>query len=487
MASLRDKTISGIFWSFLQQAGGRGISFLITIILARLLSPQDFGLIAILMIFIQISQTLVNGGFSLALIQKKEVDDEDYSSVFYINLVVSCAAYMIIYVTAPFIAVFYNQPILTLLLRILSLVFIINAFSYVQEAHLNKDLRFKTLMFIHLPSNIFGGAVSIGMAMLGFGVWSIVALQLVTRLAYAIQIWIYSKWKPLFSFNKHKAKNLFSFGYKLMISDIIHTIYTNIYIVIIGKFFPVSTVGYYQTAYTMVDAPSSTITGVLSGVTFPIFASIQDDTNKLKEGYRSIMQQVFFWICPAFLLAGFLATPMFRFIFTDKWLPAVPYFQWLCVVGVFAPLIIYNLNIVNVIGRSDVFLKLELIRKAVSIIAIIIVIPYGIKALLIVQAASIIFTYFLFSFFAGRFIQYTMREQLQDIFPTLLLSFVIGVLVLVIDHYIMYLSDLIRLVIGFVTGGILYLSVAKLFKFSPLRDFKNVFQNKILQKLPSRN
>lgn len=480
--SLRDKTISGIFWSFLQQAGGRGISFLITIVLARLLSPQDFGLIGILMIFIQISQTLVNGGFRLALIQKKEVDDEDYSSVFYINLVVSCVAYLLIYITAPFIAVFYNQPILTDLVRLLALVFIINAFSYVQEAHLNKDLRFKTLMFIHLPSNIFGGVVSIGMAMLGFGVWSIVAMQLLTRLAYAIQIWIYSKWKPLFSFNKNKAKNLFSFGYKLMISDIIHTIYNNIYVVIIGKFFPVSVVGYYQNSFTMVDAPSSTITGVLSVVTFPIFSSIQDDLKKLKKGYKTVMQQAFFWICPFYVFLGFLAIPLFRFIFTEKWLPSVPFFQWLCVWGILAPMIIYNLNIVNVIGRSDVFLKLELTRKIISIVAIIFVIPYGITALLIVQAISTVFTFLLFSYFAGRFIQYTMIEQVKDILPTLLLSFAIGLIVFFIDQSIKNLTDIVRLIIGFLTGWGVYLLLAKYFKFIPFIDFKNIFQNKILQK-----
>ncbi len=485
--SLLDKTISGIFWSFLQQVGGRGISFLITIVLTRLLTPHDFGLIGIIMIFIQISQTLINGGFSMALIQKKMVDNEDYSSVFYINLVVSCVSYLLIYFTAPFISNFYSQPILTSLIRVLAIVFFINAFSYVQEAQLIKELRFKTLMVIHIPSNILGGVVGMVMATFGCGVWSIVGIQLATRFSYTVQIWFYSKWKPLYSYNKTKAKGLFSFGFKLMVSDIIHTIYNNIYIVIIGKFFTISAVGYYQNSYTMVDAPSSTITGVLSNVTFPIFSSIQDDLKKLKEGYRRIMQQAFFWICPAFVLAGCLATPMFRFIFTDKWLPGVPYFQWLCVVGVFAPLIIYNLNIVNVIGRSDVFLKLEVIRKVISTIAIIIVIPYGIKALLIVQAVSAIFTFTLFSYFAGRFIQYPITEQVMDLFPTLLLSLLIGSCVFLIDHSFINLPDIIRLIIGFVTGGVFYLLFAKYFKFLPYVDFKNIFQTKILQKLSTKN
>ncbi|MEO5990758.1 MAG: lipopolysaccharide biosynthesis protein, partial [Ferruginibacter sp.] len=365
----------------------------------------------------------------------------------------------------------------------LATVFIINAFSYVQEAFLTKNLRFKSLMLVHIPSNIIGGIASIVMAMVGFGVWSIVGMQLTSRFAYAVQIWFYSKWRPLLSFNKTKAKGLFFFGYKLMLSDIFNALYNNIFVVIIGKFFPINIVGYYQTAYTMVDAPSSTITGVLQNVTFPIFSSIQDDLAKLKAGYKRIMRLAFFIIAPVFIFAGVLAIPLFRFFFTQKWLPAVPYFQWLCIGGIFGPLIIYNLNIVNVIGRSDLFLKLEVTRKIISIIAIVIVIPYGITALLLSQALTTLFTYFLFSYVAGRFINYNFVEQLKDIFPTILLCITVGSITIFIDNSLLLFSDIVRLLSSFFIGFVIYGLLAKYLKFPQFSELQILFREKFLKRL----
>lgn len=450
-----------------------------TIALARILTPKDFGLIGMLMIFIQISQAAVDGGFNLALIQKKDTDEEDYSSVFYINLVISITLYLVLFFTAPLIADFYHQPVLTSLTRVLTFVFVLNAFSFVQEARLTKEIRFKTLMIIHIPSTVLGGVVGVVMAILDFGVWSIVFMQLVTRLAYAIQIWVYSKWKPLLSFNRQRAKALFSFGSKLLIAKIIGVIYNNIFLVVIGKFYPVSSVGYYQNAFSLISTPSNTITSVLNGVTFPAFSSIQDNDLRLKAGYKRVMQQAFFWICPIYVFAGVLATPLFEFVFTAKWLPAVPYFQWLCIVGILTPLNIYNLNIVNVKGRSDVFLKLQIIRRTITIIAIIAVFSYGIMALLIVQATSSLFTYFLFSYYSGRFIRYPLLEQVRDILPVLLLSIAIGAVILFTDHSLSNLPDLVRLLIGFGAGTGLYALLAGYFKFPPFIDFKLIAQSKL--------
>jgi O-antigen/teichoic acid export membrane protein len=458
-------------WSLLQKAGSRGIAFVVLILLARLLTPRDFGLIGMLMIFIQISQTIVDGGFNLALIQKKDTDEEDYSSVFYINLVVSSVLYLIIFFGAPFIADFYNQAELTVLTRVLATVFIINAFSYVQEARLTKEMHFKKLMIIHIPSTIIGGVASVLMAFAGFGVWSLVAMQVITRLAYAIQIWIYARWKPLFSFNTVKAKGLFSFGGKLLISRVLTTIYNNIFTVIIGKFYPVSSVGYYQNAFNLANTPSATITNVLSKVTFPIFASIQDDDIRLKKGYQRVMQQAFFWICPMYVFAAVLAEPLFQLLFTSRWLPAVPYFQWLCIVAIFQPLNTYNLNIVNVKGRSDVFLRLQMIRRTVTIIAVIAVFPLGINALLIVQAASSVFTFLLFSHYAGRFIKYSLKEQVADILPIILLSVGVGTVAYLLDRNLS-MPDLIRVVGGLSISCLLYYLLVKQFKLTAFEDIR---------------
>lgn len=474
MASLKDKTISGIFWSLLQGVGGKGITFVVMIILARLLTPEIFGLIGMLMIFIQVSQALVVAGFNQALIQKKDTDEEDYSSVFWINLGMSLLLYAIIFFCAPLIANFYDQPILTELARVLSLVFVINAFSYVQEARLSKEMRFKTLTIVSIPSTVIGGGVAVVMAVMGYGVWSIVALQLVTRFAYAVQIWFYAKWKPLFTYNAVKVKQLFSFGSKLMIAAVINTIYNNIYLVIIGKFFPLSAVGYYQNADNLVKVPSSTISGALSKVVFPVFSSIQDEDDRLKIGYKKIIQQVLFLLTPAFVLAAVLAEPLFRFVFTEKWLPAVPYFQILCVVGILYPLNLYNINIINVKGRSDLTLKLGIIKKIILTIGIVIAIPYGIWALLIFQAVNSVLVYFINSFFSGRFIAYPVKEQLKDILPILILNISVGVFVYFLNKGLSGFSDIVQLIAGFLSGAIFIYLLASLFKMDALKDFKNI-------------
>jgi len=471
-----------MFWSLLQNVGARGVSFIVTIILARILTPEIFGLVGMLTIFIQVSQTLVIAGFNEALIQKKNTDEEDYSSVFWLNLVLSLITYASLFFMAPFIADFYHQPVLIQLTRVLSLVFVINAFSYVQEARLRKEMRFKTLTVIHIPSVVLAALVSIVLAVRGFGVWSIIAMELVSRLAYAVQIWIYAKWKPLFVFNKAKVKGLFSFGGKLMLSGVLNTVYQNIYLVVIGKYFPLSSVGYYQTASKVVMTPSTTLSGALNSVTFPAFSSIQDDDKRLKEGFKKIIQQVLFWLCPAFVLVGVLAEPLFRLVFTEKWLPAVPYFQILCVVGILYPLNAYNLSIVNVKGRSDLFLRLEVIKKVFVTLGIIATFRLGILALLAFQAVSSVFSYFLNSYYSGRFIHYPVFEQIKDILPTLLLSIGVGSVVFVMNQSLEAYSDLIRLVLGFGFGAVAYLLIAKLFRFTSYLDALHIFENKLAKR-----
>lgn len=480
MASLKNKTISGIIWALLQRVGGRGISLIATIILARILTPKAFGLIGMLAIFIQLSQTIIQAGFREALIQKKEPDEEDYSSVFYINLVVGIIFYSILYFSAPLIADFYHQPILINLTRVLALIFVINAFSYVQEAKLAKEMRFKTLMIIHLPSTVISGIVAIIMAMTGFGVWSIVGQQLVMRLAFTIQIWFYAKWIPLRKFSTKKVKGLFSFGGKLLISRIIQTVFKNIYLIVIGKWFPVSTLGYYQNAKKLVDLPTQTLSQALRDVTFSSFSIIQDDNKKLKEGYRKVVQQMVFWLCPMLIFAAALARPLFSFVLTDKWLPAVPFFQLLCVVGVFYPLNSYNLNILNVKGRSDLVLKLEIIKKIITIIGIVFTIPIGVWALIMFQSINAVFAYFLNSIYSGRFINYPLFEQIKDVAPTFLWTGLIAAgLFFLSRQQWSDLPDVLQIVIGFTSGFGLYGFIAWKTNAAPFQEFLGIIKGKM--------
>lgn len=480
--SLKVKTASGMFWSLLQGVGGRFIQFLVTIVLARLLTPDDFGLIAMITIFVQISQSLINAGFRQGLIRKKNVDEADYATVFYINLVVSVSFYLIIFFCAPLVANFYKQPILVPLVRVLLLIFIFNGFSYIQETKLIKEMNFKRLMIIQIPSTIIGGLISIVFAYLGYGVWSIVAMQLGTRVAYSIQIWLYSKWRPLFVFDKKKAENLFSYGSRLMVSGLINTVYQNIYLVTIGKFFSLSSLGYYQTANNIVQYPSGTITTALNVVSFSSFASIKDNDELLKEGYRKMIQQILYWMCPVFIFSAILAQPIITFLFTSKWLPSVPYFQALCVVGVLYPLNVYNKNIINVKGRSDIYLKLTIIEKIFTTIVIIVAIPFGIWALIAVQIATSIFAYLINSYYSDGFINYSTKEQFFDILPTILASAFSGVAVYLIDLMLEGSFSFVRLVVGFSVGFAFYWIGTIVLKISAYNDFVQIFKEKFLKK-----
>lgn len=481
MDSMKSKVLSGMFWSLIQGVGGRGISFIVTIILARILTPEMFGLIGMLAIFMNVSQAIVIAGFNEALIQKKDSDENDFSSVFWINLFTSLAIYTVLYLTAPLISDFYNQSILTDLTRIYSLVFVINAFSYVQETRLRKEMQFKTLTIIHLPSVIISGIIGIIMAIKGAGVWSLVIMELISRLIYAIQIWIYAKWRPLLVFDLEKVKGLFSFGGKLMLASILSSIYRNIYLIVIGRFFPLSSVGYYQTASKVVKEPSKTLSNALNSVVFPAFSVMQDDNNRLKEGYKRIITQLLFWICPVFIFAAVLAEPLFRFVFTTKWLPAVPYFRILCIVGILYPLNLYNLNIVNVKGRSDLFLKLSIFKKVITSLGIIAAIQFNIWALLIFQALNSVFAYLLNSYYSGKFIEYPIIEQLKDIAPILSLSVGTGAFVFAMDFLLSGLPDIARLSIGFSLGLTIYFFIAKIVHFEPFIDFVDIFRPKTYQ------
>lgn len=488
MSSLKNKTITGVFWSFLQKIGDRGIQFIITIVLARLLTPEDFGLIGMLAIFIAISQSLVEAGFNKALIQKKEADEEDYSTVFFINLIVSFLMYWVLFFGAPFISNFYDQPILTSLTRVLSIVFILNAFGYVQETKLIKAVNFKKLMIIHLPSTILSGIVAVVFAYKGFGVWSIVAQRLSMRFVFVLQMWLYSNWKPIWTFNKQKAKELFTFGGNLMAVGIIQTIYLNAYKVVIGKFYPASALGYYENANSMVSVPMSTLSSVMSSVTFPIFSSIQDDNRRLKIGYKKTIQQVLFLVAPLLITSAVLAEPLFRFILSDKWLPAVPFFQILCIGFIFSPLNRYNIEMLNVKGYSRLFLKLDIIKKIIETIGILVsIIYFDIWTLIWFQSLFTIGKYVINSFYSGRFIEYSMLEQLKDISGILITSLIVGVVVyLMKNNFLIQSPDLTVILGGYSLSTVFYLLIGKLFKLGAYLDFVELIKpikKKVLNKL----
>lgn len=476
--SLKRKALSGMLWTLIQQFSSQGINFVVAIILSRLLIPEQFGLIAMLGIFIGLGTILMESGLGQSLIRTENPDIEDYSTVFYFNLVGSFIVYGVVYICAPFIGDFYNQPQLENITRWYCLIFITNALSSVHFIRLTKLMQFKKELTITIPSLIFSSIVGITMAYLGYGVWSLVASGLIQSLVVGIYMWIRSDWIPVMSFNFEKFKFHFNYGYKLTLSGVLDTLFNNAYIIIIGKCFAPAQVGFYNRADTLKQFPVTNISTVLNKVTFPLFAEVQDDDVRLKEIYKKIMQMVLYIITPTLLIMAALGEPLFRFIFTDKWLPAVPYFQILCWAGILYPIHAYNLNILKVKGRSDLFLKLEIIKKLMLILVIGTSISYGIYGLLYSGIIASVLAFFINTYYSGKFINYTSWHQIKDIFPTIFLSTLVGTTVYFVDkHLIQFeLIDIIRLILGTALGVTLFLLLSIVFKLNSLFEIIKIIK-----------
>lgn len=474
--SLSKQARSGMVWTFAQQFGNQLVGFVVSLILARILMPEEFGLIGMIAVFIAIGNSLLDAGLTQSLIRSKDPDQEDLSTVFFFNLIASILIYWVIFFLAPLIAGFYGQPMLTPILRVFCITFVVSAFSAVQLARLTKAMNFKTQTLVAIPATIIGGIVGIVMAYSGFGVWSLVWSSIITSALSAIQLWIYSRWTPSFIFSVPKFKSHFNFGYKLTLSGLLDQIFNNIYIIVIGKYFSAAQVGFYTRAETMKQLPVTNISSALNKVTYPLFASIQDDNIRLKRVYRHLMQMVVFVITPVLIFLAVLAEPTFRFLFTEKWLPAVPYFQILCLTGILYPIHAYNLNILKVKGRSDLFLKLEVIKKTLLVISIVLALQFGIYGLLFSQVIISVLAFGINSHYTGKFLNYTTWQQSRDILPTILLGTFAGAVILIIDQYSVLQDqwDFIRILGGSVTGLMVYLPLAYFFKFESLSDIKNI-------------
>jgi O-antigen/teichoic acid export membrane protein len=479
--SLTHKTISGIFWTFSQQFGVQLINFLVSIVLARLLMPAEFGLIGMISIFVGIGSSLIDGGLTSSLIRTEKPDQRDYSTVFFINIIGSLVIYFIIFFSSPYIAAFYEKDILESVIKVYSLAFIINAFSGVQHTKLTKEMNFKLLMIVQLPSIFIGGVAGVILAFNGFGVWSLVYMNLLQSLLSSAQLWIRSGWKPSYVFDKQKFKYHFNFGYKLTLSSIIDTTYNNIYNILIGKFFSATQLGFYTRAQSMKQLPVQNISTALNKVTYSLFSSIQYDKLKLKVAYKRIMQQVVFWLTPTMVILAIIAEPLFNFLLGEKWLPAVPYFQILCATSIMSPLNTYNLNILNVMGRSDLFLKLEIIKKVTITVGIASAIPFGIYGLLYFQLIFSILGFIFNSWYSGTMINYKMTEQLKDILPEIFLALCIGLTTWTIERFLINSTsshDLIKVFRFGILYFTQYLCISYFSEMEAIQDFKKLVLRK---------
>ncbi|UOE41523.1 lipopolysaccharide biosynthesis protein [Chryseobacterium suipulveris] len=479
--SLRSKTFSGIIWSAIQQFSTQGIRFVVSIFLARTLLPEEFGLIGMIAIFMAVATELITSGLGTSLIRADAPDERDFSTVFFYNLVASVILYIMLFITAPLIADFFDQPQLISITRLYALTFIISSVSVIQISVLRKTMNFKGETRASVISTIFSAIVGIGMAKSGFGVMSLVWMSIVGAAVQSLILWFGSSWRPKLIFDRKKFRYHYKFGYRMAIAGVLNAVFNNIYTLVIGKLFSPAQLGFYTRADTLKQFPVSNIGTVLNKVTFPLFAEIKNDNQRLRSAYREIIQLVIYIIAPLLIFMGILAEPLFRFLFTEKWLPAVPYFQILCINGILYPLHSYNLNILLVKGRSDLVLRLETLKKIILAVILVSSVPFGIYGLLWGQVIYSVTCYFINSFYSGKMIEYPALNQLYDISGIIVLTFAVGVILYFFNEFVINSSfgDLLRILANLFVGFFLFYASSYFLKVEALQNIIKMYHSNI--------
>ena len=432
--SLKDKTVKGVGWSAIDNLAQYAVSFVVSIVLARLLSPDDYGLLGLIAVFTAVCQALINGGFTTALIRKKDATDDDYNTVFISNLGMSLLLYAIIYLCSSAIANFFERQELVALTRVSSLGMIIGAFALVQQTRLTKRIDFKTQTKITIIASVTSGVIGIGMALLDFGVWALVAQQLSATTLRTILLWLYIKWIPQLRFSSQSFHELFGFGWKMMVSGLLDTVWKELYQVIVGKFYSPATLGQYTRAKQFSQLFSSNLTGVVQRVTFPVLSNIQDDKERMVSAYRRIIKTTMFVTAISMFFLGAISEPLLYCLIGPKWHEAATYLPLICISGSLYPLHAINLNMLQVQGRSDLFLGLEIAKKIIGLAPLAVCIFYGVMPMLYVNLVTGLICYFLNSYFPGKLLGYTSWMQLKDIAPSYGLATLIAVSVFFIKY-----------------------------------------------------
>lgn len=475
--SLKRKTLLGVFWSSIERFSVQGFQFLIQIFMARLLLPSDYGVIGILVVFLAISQSIIDSGFSNALIQKKDRNEIDYSTVFYFNIVIGLLFYLLLFGLSPYIASFYDMPVLEPVMKVISVNLLIYSLAVVPKAKLAASIDFKTQAKASVIGVIFGGTIGVTLAYTGHGVWAIVIQAVTGAFTETLLLWILIKWRPLFSFSISSFRRLFSYGSKLLFSGLLETIYRHLYIIVIGKKFPAQDLGFYTRADLFMQFPSSNLSTIMSRVSFPILSDFQDEDEKLRYYYRKYLHASVYVIFPLMIGLCVLAKPLISLVLTDKWLPCVALMQVLCFAYIWFPVHVINLELLQIKGRSDLFLRLEVIKKIIGVIVLIITIPWGIKVMCVGLVFSSFISLFINSYYTKRVINMSLGMQMKELLPVILLSFSMGGLVYIVS--LLFTSNALQLVIGTTVGVVYYVLVSRIFKQNDVLDLLMSVKNKI--------
>jgi teichuronic acid exporter len=476
--SLKSKTLHALSWSFLESIGLRGTQFIVGIVLARLLLPEQFGLIGMLTIFITVAQSFLDSGFGAALIQKRDTSHTDVCSIFYFNIVAGLVAAGLLCIVAPWIAAFYRQPILTPLTRVLSLTIVINSFGLVQNTILTKQINFKTLTKVSLVASVLSGTIGISMAAAGFGVWSIAAQQISSTFLRTVFLWFLKTWRPALTFSLNSLREMFGFSSRVLASGLLNTIFDNIYLLVIGKLFSATELGFFTRAKSTAELPSLNLTWAVGRVTFPIFSTIQDDPARLKRGLKKALTTLVLVNFPIMIGIVFIARPLVLVLLTEKWAPCIPYLRLLCLVSLVFPLNWTNINVLFAIGRSDLCLRLEIIKKVLIVINIALTWRWGIEALIYGQIALTIFSYYLNCYYNGVLIGYPIKEQLLDLSTYLFTAILMGLVVYGIS-YLPFPNMWSLLLIQIFTGFIVYIGLCYKFRLPAFLEMWQIGWRKV--------
>ena len=467
--NLQQKTVRALVWSFFEAIALRGVQFAVGIVLARLLFPEQFGLIGMLTIFTAVAQAFLDSGFGAALIQKQETTQIDMCSIFYFNILVGLGAAALLCFAAPCIAAFYGQPILTPLTRALSLTVVINSFGLIQDTILRREINFKVKTKVSVIAGMLSGLTGIAMAVLGFGIWSLVVQQITAAFFSAVCLWLFSPWRPSLVFSFRSLRGMFGFGSRLLLSGLLNQIFDNIYFLVIGKMFSASDLGFFTRAKSLNDAPSQTLAEVTGRVTFPVFSTIQDDRVRLKRGLKKALTLLVLVNFPMMIGLAIIARPLVLALLTEKWSSSIPYLRLLSVAGLLYPLHLINLNMLQALGRSDLFLRLEVIKKAMIVINVMVTWRWGISAMIYGIIVTSVISYYLNSYYNGVLIQYPVREQVVDLLPYLAAVVLMGAAVYAAG-LLRFSSNWSTLVAQITMGSFVYVCLCRAFRLKAFMD-----------------
>ncbi len=465
--TLSKKTATGVLWNFAEQLGRKGVGIVVTLFLARFLAPEDFGLVAMMALFIAIATSLMESGFKQALIRLQEASPTDFNTAFYANIALGLISYSLLFACAPLIAGFYHEPRLIDLIRVAGLSIIINSFQVIQSVMLSRDLNFKAQFKASLPASIISGVAAVTLAYYEWGVWALIAQMLVSAFFITLFLWCFRLWRPGLAFSSVSMGQLYHFGYKLFLSGLIDILFRNLYIIVIAKLFSAGTAGLYFFADKMRELVINQLVTSIQTVTYPALSTMQDNPVRLKAGYRKVIQITTFLLFPVMAFMAALAQPLFQLLLPELWLPAVPYFQLMCLAALLMPVHAINLNILQVKGRSDLFLNLEVFKKTTLTLILLFSVRYGVFGILMGQIVNSIIGLVPNTYFTNKLIGYPLSQQLSDFSLGLLLSGIVGGSVFVLVNRLAWPPILELSVLGSL-AAIIYLCAAKLLRIQGL-------------------